>query len=284
MTFTHQQPDNAALPVNAIPVQTVTVNGITIAYKEIGSGYPLVLINGFASTMDTWNPPVLEELARHFRVIIFDNRGTGYSTASGTPFSMSLFAADTLALMDALGIARAHILGHSMGTCVAQELALFHPDRVSRLILVSGTCGGEQMIRMEQPVWETLSDKSGTGIDLANRMFSVLFPETWLETHDPWQYCPEVHETTSEESAAREAEALFSWSGSYDRLPHIRSPVLVITGTEDVVIPPANSRTLADRITGARLVEIPGAGHGLMYQCPGEFLVVVREFLKNVSA
>lgn len=284
MTSPPQLPRDAAEQINAILVQTVTVNGITIAYKEIGRGYPLLLINGFASTMDTWNPPVLEELARHFHIIIFDNRGTGYSTATDEPFTIPLFAADTLALMDALGIARAHVLGHSMGTCVVQELALLHPNRVNRITLVSGTCGGERMVRMEQSVWETLSDKSGTILDLANRMFSVLFPEGWLATHDPWQYCPEIHETTSEESAARQAEAFFSWPGSYDRLPAIRSPTLVVTGTDDGVIPPVNSRTLADRITGARLEEFAGAGHGLMYQCPGEFLRVVREFLKNDSA
>ena len=260
-------------------VKTVEVNGITLAYRELGGGAPLIMINGFASTMDTWNPPVLEELARHFQVIIFDNRGTGYSTASDEPFSIPLFAHDTISLMDALGISRAHVLGHSMGACVAQELVLAHPERVNTLILVSGTCGGERMVRMEQAVWKTLSDKSGTGLDLANRMFSVIFPETWLAKHDPWQYCPDVHETTSEESAARQAEALFSWPGSYDRLPAIRSPTLIVTGTDDVVIPPANSRTIADRIPGARLKEFAGAGHGLMYQCPGGFGRTVVAFL-----
>lgn len=260
-------------------VKTIDVNGITLACRICGHGYPLILINGFASTMDTWNPPVLAELARHFQVIIFDNRGTGYSTASDEPFSIPLFAHDTIALMDALGISRSHVLGHSMGACIAQELALLNADRVSRLILVSGTCGGERMIRMEPPVWETLSDKSGTILDLANRMFSVIFPKDWLAKHDPWQYCPKVHETTSERSAARQAEALFSWPGSYDRLPAIRSPTLVVTGTDDVVIPPANSRTIADRIPGARLKEFAGAGHGLMYQCPGGFGRTVVAFL-----
>jgi pimeloyl-ACP methyl ester carboxylesterase len=121
---------------------------------------------------------------------------------------------------------------------------------------------------MEPEVMRTLSDKSGSGIDIANRMFSVLFPKDWLAGHDPWQYCPEVHETTSEAHAARQAEALSSWPGSYDRLPQIRSETLVMTGEDDVVIPPVNSRTLASRIPGARLVEFPGAGHGLQYQCP----------------
>ncbi len=279
MGHSSRQTRDAAEQVAAVPVQNVTVNGITVAYKEIGSGYPLVLVNGFASTMDMWNPPVLADLARHFRVIIFDHRGTGYSSVSDEPFSIRLFSEDTVALMDALGIVQAHVLGHSMGASVTQELVLEQPAMVNRLILVSGTCGGGEMVRMEPAVWETLADKSGTSLDLANRMFSVLFTKDWLAAHDPWQYCPEVTETTSEESATRQAEAFFSWPGSHDRLPSIRSPTLVVTGTDDMVIPPVNSRMLADGISNARLVGFPGAGHGLMYQCPGEFAAVVRDFL-----
>lgn len=275
-----QTRDTAEL-VTAVPVQNVTVNGITIAYKEMGAGYPLVLINGFASTMDMWNPPVLADLAHHFRIIIFDNRGTGFTSTAVTPFSIFLFAEDTAGLMDALGISRAHILGLSMGASVAQELVLAQPAMVDRLILVAGTCGGSEAAGMEPYVWESLSDKSGTGIDLANRMFSVLFSKDWLAAHDPWKYCPEVQETTSEESAARQAEAFFSWPGSYERLPAIRSPTLVVTGTDDVVIPPVNSLTLVDRIPDARLMDLAGAGHGLIYQCPAEFAKVVREFLKG---
>jgi pimeloyl-ACP methyl ester carboxylesterase len=264
-------------------IKTLDVNGVTLAYRELGSGYPLVLINGFASTMDTWNPPVLAALAAHFRVIIFDNRGTGYSSASDEPFSIALFANDTIALMNALGISHAHVLGLSMGASIAQELALKEPDRVERLILVSGTCGGREAVWMMPEVMQALSDKSGSGIEIANRMFSVLFPKDWLTGNDPWQYCPDVHETTSEANAARQAEALSSWPGSYERLPQISSATLVITGDKDVVIPPVNSRTLADRIRRARLMIIPGAGHGLQYQFPTDLGTVVNEFLQNPS-
>lgn len=260
-------------------VKTIDLNGVTLAYREIGAGFPLVLINGFASTMDTWNPPVLAALAAHFRVIIFDNRGTGYSSTAKEPFSIALFADDTLALMNALGICRAHVLGLSMGASIAQELVLIKPEVVDRLILVAGTCGGSEAVRMEPKVWETLADKSGNGIDLANRMFSVLFTKDWLAEHDPWQYCPEVHEITSEESAARQAEAFFSWPGSHTRLPQIRSATLVITGADDVVIPPVNSQTISRSIPCARLVQFPGAGHGLQYQCPERFSGIVLEFL-----
>lgn len=261
------------------PVLTVDVNGIAIAYQDLGSGIPLILISGFASTMDMWNPPVLNALASHFRVIIFDNRGTGFTSDAKIPFSIPLFAEDTVALMDALSIRRAHLLGHSMGASIVQELVLAHPDRADRLILVSGTCGGERMVSMRQEIWETLNDKTGNGLDLANRMFSVLFPCEWLAGHDPWKYCPEVRERTSEESVSKQADALSSWPGTYERLPGIRSPTLVVTGSEDVVIPPENAVTLTERIPGARLVQFPGAGHGVMYQCPEWFAGTVLEFL-----
>jgi pimeloyl-ACP methyl ester carboxylesterase len=269
------------LDMKSVPVKKVPVHDITIAYRDFGEGEPFVLINGFGSTMDMWNPPILSSLAAHYRVIIFDNRGTGYTGSSDTPFSIPLFANDSFRLMDALKITRAHILGFSMGASIAQEMVLAHPDRVDRLILVSGTCGGHEAVRMRPETWETLTDKRGTPAELADRMFSVLFPEDWLASHDPWQFCPEVHETTSEENAARQAEAFFGWPGSFDRLQRIRCPVLVATGTEDVVIPPDNSRILADRITGAQLTQFPGAGHGLQYQCPEEFAGTVLEFLKT---
>jgi pimeloyl-ACP methyl ester carboxylesterase len=262
------------------PVQYVNANGITIAYQDFGSlKIPFILINGFASTMDMWNPPFLETLTRHFRVIVFDNRGTGFTSSTGAPFSIPLFAQDTVALMDNLGIDSAHILGLSMGAAIAQELVLTCPDRVNRLVLVSGSCGGDRAVMMQSDVLERLSDKSGTGMEVAERMFSVLFPGPWRESHDPWQYCPEVHETTDAEIAARQSEALYRWTGSFDRLPEIRCPVLVVTGSDDVVIPSENARILADRIPGARLAILPGAGHGLQYQSPEELDEVVVAFL-----
>jgi len=267
------------LPVS--DVKTAEVNGVTLAYREIGSGHPLLLINGFASPMDTWNPPFLASLSQHFRVIIFDNRGTGYSSVSDDSFTIPLFAADTAALMDKIRIPHAHILGLSMGASIAQELVLAHPDKVERLVLAAGTCGGPEMVRMQKDTWDRLADKNGSPAELADRMFSVLFPKDWLVSHNPWNYCPVVHETTSEENAERQATAFFSWTGAYNRLPEIRCPVLVVTGTEDVVIPPENSRILARRISVARLVEISGAGHGMQYQCPTEFADIVIEFLQG---
>ncbi|MDO8873150.1 MAG: alpha/beta fold hydrolase, partial [Methanoregula sp.] len=131
-----------------IPVKTVPVDDVSLAYSEFGSGYPVIFINGLASTMDMWNPPVLSRISEHFRVIIFDNRGTGYSSSSDKPFSIPLLTRDTSYLMDALDIPSAHILGLSMGASVAQEFALSFPEKVNKLILVAGECGGPESVRM----------------------------------------------------------------------------------------------------------------------------------------
>ena len=262
------------------PPETCTVSDVTLAYREYGTGFPLVLINGLASAMDTWNPLVIEKLSRHFRVIVFDNRGTGYSGASDEPFSVPLFARDAACLMAALGIARAHVLGFSMGACITQELALAFPENVDRLILVAGDCGGAEAVRTDPDVFSRLIDKSGTIEDVVNRMFPLLFPPAWLATHDPFRYCPRVEETTSTENAARQLAAFLSWPGSFSRLEKIRSRTLVIAGDADAVVPSGNSRLLAGKIPGAELAIFPGAGHGLMYQCPDRFGERVLGFLE----
>ena len=262
-----------------IPVKEVPVDAVTLAYREFGAGYPVVFINGLGSTIDMWNPPVLEKISRHFRVIIFDNRGMGSSSGSNKLFTIPLLARDTALLMDALGISSAHIIGHSMGASIAQELAIGFPEKVSRLILVSGTCGGAESVQMLPETMAWLTDKSGTVQEVTSRMCSLLFPSSWLFHHDPARYSPAIDEAPGNEIVARQAAAFSAWPGSFSRLGDIRSPVLVVTGTDDVIVPPVNSRIISERIYGSQLFEIPGAGHGLMYQCPDLFCDCVLGFL-----
>jgi pimeloyl-ACP methyl ester carboxylesterase len=269
----------ASFDIRTVPLITFPIDDINLACRVFGSGDPVVLINGFAAAMDTWNTPVIAALARYHRVIIFDNRGTGYSGSSEKEYSIPLFAEDTVSLLDMLEISSVHLIGHSMGAMVAQEIAIGHSDRVNRLVLVSGDYGGRNAVRMSREVWQTLTDKSGSLQEQAERMFSILFPPQWLRDHDPWDACPVVYETTPEENTARQRETLWSWDGTCDRLQSIRSPTLVVTGTEDVIIPPQNSALLAWSIPGARLVQFPDGGHGLMYQFPEEFSDVVLAFL-----
>ena len=220
-----------------IPVRSVPVDDVTLAYRESGSGYPVFFISGVGSTMEMWNPPVIEKISRHFRVIIFDNRGMGSSGGSEKPFSISLLARDTALLMDALGISSAHIIGHSMGASIAQELALGFPARVTRLILVAGSCGGSESVPMQPGTMALLTDKTGTAREVTSRMFSLLFPPSWLAFHDPAGACPEVDEIPGNEIVARQAYAFSAWAGSFSRLGEVRSPTLVITGGDDGIAP-----------------------------------------------
>jgi pimeloyl-ACP methyl ester carboxylesterase len=265
--------------IRMFPLRTITLNDITLGYRCFGDGPPLLLVNGFCSTMDMWNPRVLEKLSGQYRVIVFDNRGAGYSNTGTLPFSISLFASDTIALLDALGISRVSCIGLSMGSYITQEIALRRPDLVRKLILVSGDCGGLESERMSNDIFDNLADKSGTPEKIAERMFSILFPHSWLRTHNPWDFCPEVYETIPEETPILQMNAIDSWGGTCRQLRGLQVPTLVLSGTDDVVIPAKNSVILAGLIPGAWLVQFRNGGHGLMYQFPDEFSALVLLFL-----
>jgi len=260
----------------------IQVGDIDIAYKKFGEGDPLLLIMGYSGTMDLWAPEMLKELAAHYQVIIFDNRGMGETTASDKEFTIELFADDTRGLLDALGIERAHVLGWSLGTYIAQELTLMYPDRVEKLILYAGDCGGKEAIYPGPEIMEALGDTSASSRERGERLLATLFPEKWLKEHpDPRTYFPEVTETSSPENIKRQYQAWQKWKGTYSRLAKITQPTLLITGAEDVNTPWQNSLMLIDLIPGAWLVQLKGGGHGVMYQYPKKFSRIVLTFLAS---
>jgi pimeloyl-ACP methyl ester carboxylesterase len=263
----------------------IKTGDITIAYKEYGSsrtGVPLVMIMGYGVTMDLWPPAVLESFASHHRVLIFDNRGMGYTSASDKDFSIELFTDDTVGFMDALGIGRAHILGWSMGTFIAQELALRHPERVESLVLFAGYCGGQEAVRADEKIWRMLFDLSGTIPERMQRMLTLLFPPRWLTDHpEPSLYMPSFTEPIKDESLLRQSQAINLWQGTFSRLPAMTQPTLIITGTDDAVVPAANALILGERIPGASVVQIRGGGHGVIYQAPEQFGDYVLTFLHH---
>lgn len=261
-------------------VQTAAVDDIEIAYKEFGDGPPLVLIMGYASTMDMWDTRMLEDLARRYRVIVFDNRGMGLSTSSEQNYSISLFANDTAGLMDALGIEKTPVLGWSMGADVALALAHEHPERVEKLVLYAADPGGNESVPMDPEVQKKLLDTSGTDAERGMRLLSLLFPADWMAEHpDPREYFPSVTEKSSPENIARQGEAMGARTGVSAWLGTIDTPTLLIVGDRDVISPPGNSFFIGERIASASVVQVRGAGHGLMYQYPDEFTAIVQAFL-----
>ena len=169
-------------------------------------------------------------------------------TEAGThDFSLEQFADDTAGLLDALGLPQAHVLGWSMGSLIAEELTLRHPDKVGQLILYASDCD-KAMFPPSAEVVQQLSDASGTPEERGMRFVSLLFPAVWLQGHGDRVkeifYRPQG--AIDPQNVARQAQAMGAWKGCCDRLSDIHVPALIITGSEDVITPPENSRYLAE--------------------------------------
>lgn len=214
---THASPQ---ADITRAEMKTVPVGDITIAYKEVGSGEPLVLIMGYSGTMDLWDPRVVNQLAEQYRVIIFDNRGMGHTTSSDKEYSIRLFADDTAGLMDALKIEKADVMGFSMGTNIAQELTLDYPEKVDKLILYAGDPGGKEALSPAPQDLESIQNTTGTDRERGERLFKEMFPPVWLkENPDPSKYFPNVTSMSPAENVRRQYTAMMTWNGSYSPAP-----------------------------------------------------------------
>lgn len=257
------------------------VNDIDVSYRVFGDGYPLFLIMGYASTMNLWESGLIRQLAARFKVIIFDNRGMGNTTAGTREFSIEQFADDTSGLMDALGISQAHVLGWSMGSLIAQELALRHPSKVNKLILYAAH-SDSHMFPPAPDVIQRLTDPSGTPQERGMRYIGVLFPASWLRSNG--ERVKEIFfrpmGNIRQETLARQATAIDTWKGSSERLDRILKPTLLVAGTEDVLVVPKNALYLKDKIAGAQLRLMETGGHGVMFQYPDRFSKIVTDFLE----
>ncbi|HKI09984.1 MAG TPA: alpha/beta hydrolase [Nitrososphaeraceae archaeon] len=272
----------------------VQVGDINIAYKRFGQGKPILFISGTSQTKDAWEPTLLSQLAAtNHTVIVFDNRGIGETTAGTKPFSIEQFANDTAGLLDALHIEKADVLGASLGSFVAQELTLNYPEKVDRLVLHAGYCGGNEAIYPSGQAVETIMTLSSpqalnnmTAEQQAIILAQIMFPPEWLEEH------PEILNTVIQFTPVRSASpeiiqqqglAAATWKGSCDRLPTITQPTLLIVGDQDLLAPAANSVMMAQRIPHSWLVIIQGTGHGMSWQVPNEFSAIVQTFLNTAK-
>ena len=269
--------------INKIPSQKVTVGDIDIAYKQLGksNAKPIILITGLGATMDTWSPLLLEQLtSSNYYVTIFDNRGTGNTTAGTKQFSISQFAKDTSGLLDALKISKADVLGWSLGSYIAQELILTNPDKVSNLILYASGCGGQSAIPTSPKIIQIVTNASMSYQQRAEKQIPFLFPTKWFKANpDYLNYLPFPKESVSAQAIQQQLKAVANWTGTCNAISNITQPTLVIVGTDDA--PLQDSLMLARRIPGSWVVQIRDAGHGLMYQYPSEFNRAVITFLED---
>lgn len=262
----------------------IKVGDINIYYEIHGEGSPLIMIMGLSANIDWWHPYLIEQFPKHFKTVIFDNRGAGRTDKPAIDYSIKMFAGDTVVLMDALGIKKAHILGVSMGGIIGQEIALSYPERVDKLVLVSTTCGGPNSV---PPPPETLqimlSRGEMTDEERMRQTVNLLYPEEYRKNN------PEIVEEVVGrlmispiplDAYMRQLQATSQFD-SYDRLPNIKAPTIVLTGKKDILLPWGNSKILAKKIPGAKLVTFRESGHGMVSQNAEEFAQAVIDFLES---
>ena len=213
-----------------------------------------------------------------------DNRGIGRSIDNGRPFDIAQLADDTLRVVEALGVERTSVLGWSMGGFIAQSLALQHPRRINKLMLLSTAPGGPDADRASPAVWSQLIDMSGTPHEQARRLLSLLFPSDIAESvsREFGDVVAAARAQLSPDLLNRQAAAIDAWhrTGIGNRLREINVPVLIAAGTADVVVPPSNALRLVNAIPGAWLAQFNRGGHAFMAQYPRPLADLVNSFLE----
>jgi 3-oxoadipate enol-lactonase len=263
-------------------------DGTRIHYEIRGSGQPLALIFGYSGSSRAWGEPFIRLLTSNFKTILIDNRGTGHSDKPEKVYSLADMAADAASVLDDAKIDRAHVMGISMGGMIAQEFALNHPTRLRGLVLGCTICGlahsvpgdpqalAALQINPEQPLPEQI-----------DRLFAACCSRPFLESAKGKAVLKErVAEVMNYPMTPAHTYQLH-WGAIagfdvFDRLPNVTAPTLVITGTADALVPDANSDIIKERIPGASIKKISGAGHVFFWEDPEGTAAEVNRFLSSV--
>jgi pimeloyl-ACP methyl ester carboxylesterase len=260
--------------------------GVTLNYEISGSGEPLLLIMGTSGAIALWGE-LTARLAQTHQVIAFDNRGLGGSDRGAGPISVASMAEDTSALLEALEIPRAHVLGWSLGSAVAQELALAHPEQVASAVMFGtwGRCDGfQRSVLSAFRLPYVLRD-----MDSALAVSGLAFSPQLLD-HPDFAQMLEPMLPAFPQNEAQMQVTVEQWDAdlahdTLDRLGGITAPTVVVVGEQDLLTPQWQAKKVADAIPGARfeLVTGPGSSHGLHIERPDDLTKIVTGFLGEQS-
>lgn len=262
-------------------------NGVEYAYREVGEGaVPLVLLHHFRGNLENWDPALVDALAADRRVIAFDNTGVGATTGS-TPATVSEMARDALAFLDALELTQVDVLGFSLGSFVAQEIALTRPDAVRRLVLASSAPQGAAGMHG----WaRDVIDAAGQPQPDPQRVLGVFYTDSDASRQAGMQAFGRMAARTSDrddqttwQTRLAQYNAVCAWGipdhALLERVSAIKIPVFIANGDSDPMILPHYSYLLAGLIPQAQVTIYPDAAHGFLFQFHAEFAADVNAFL-----
>jgi pimeloyl-ACP methyl ester carboxylesterase len=292
------------LNIQDIPAKKVHVGDIDIAYKMLGKGDPILLFNGASDGMAAWDPSFPRILSSNHTVIAFDSRGIGNTTAGSKPYTYQQLANDSADLLDALKIPKADVLGYSLGSYIAEQLAIMYPDKVNSLVLAGSSCGGKDHTPKPPEFLKLQSEivnKSLNNVSISQEEIKSLVVASlgsgWIKLHPESVDIPANITTlqqlkpglspeiaNNQNNVGKHWEDNPNWTGACDELAKTARPTLVITGTDDNNYQPhVNSLKIVEKIPGAWLVQIKDAGHAVMDQYPEEIGKIVNTFLSTIS-
>ena len=288
-----------------IPLEKVRVGDIDVAYKMFGKGEPILLFNGASDGMDAWDPSLLKGISSNHTVIVFDQRGIANTTAGSKPYTYQQLANDTAGLMDALKILKADVMGYSLGSYLAQQLTMMYPDKVSSLMLVASSCGGNdhtpkppEFIKLQSDIVNKSLDNISLTAEEIKSLVTASLGSGWIKLHpeslEGFENITSLQQlkpglppeiVNNQNNVGKHWEDNPNWSGACDELAKLAKPTLVITGTDDNFYQPhVNSLKIVEKIPGAWLVQIKDAGHAVVDQYPAEIGKILNTFLSTTKS
>jgi 3-oxoadipate enol-lactonase len=266
--------------------EVIADDGVEIAYDRWGrrDGPPVLLIQGLGMDSRGW---ALQRMAlgRRYRCFAPDNRGVGRTGAVSGPYSLDQMARDAVAVLDAEGVSRAHIIGASMGGVIAQIIGVLHPERTRSLVLACTSCRHHQWRREVLQEWADAVLERGNTAALGDDGLRWLVGPRLRKRFGMWlNILARILLHADPKGFARQVRAILDAPDELRfELRHVRVPALVITGSQDALTPIGDAEELAEMIPYAQLVELRGAAHGLMVEAPNAFNNAVLDFLDRVS-
>jgi len=287
----------------------LTRDGIPLRYAIHGRGPPIIFVLGYGMTIDEWPHRMISNLAQNHTVIVYNHRGVSGVHNPKVPFTIPQGAQDLHDVITQLagevnGCGNSDdglnsdetgtlekgncsslpvdIVGYSMGGMIALEYAKSYTDLVNHLVLISTDCGGAEKVPAEPWVIEEMGRTLNSPKEYLERAGRILLTDEFRASHpNPYTWFVDYGEVADPAAVQEQYESFVSWKGVYPDLPSIHSRTLVITGDQDLVIPPENAMIIADAIPNATLIIREGQGHGMIFVEPEEIAGIIEEFLEG---